>query len=183
MVRQHALELMPDAEGVALIRRDWQKLRDAGLPSQLDHSGTTNAPHVTVLEAERLGPEVEDEAVRRLAPLLPMALRAAGVVVLGGQRVTIARLLDVPDELTCEVASLRIEHGSSRHEGWLPHFTLARRVPRSEVQRCLDAVGYLDVEIPLVGLRRWDPDTGEATSLHGPGSGSAGRTASAPAGP
>ena len=37
MPRLHALELVPDDAGDAAVRRDWQALRDAGLPSQLDH--------------------------------------------------------------------------------------------------------------------------------------------------
>src|SRR6478735_2891076 len=51
MPRLHALELVPDRAGQDLVRRDWQALRDAGLPSQLDHHGATNTPHVTVVSA------------------------------------------------------------------------------------------------------------------------------------
>ena len=39
MPRMHALELLPDEAGCDVVRRDWQALRDAGLPSQLDHRG------------------------------------------------------------------------------------------------------------------------------------------------
>ena len=49
MPRLHALELLPDDDGEAAVRADWQALRDAGLPSQLDHAGETNTPHVTVV--------------------------------------------------------------------------------------------------------------------------------------
>ena len=50
MPRMHALELLPDDAGRDVVRRDWQALRDAGLPSQLDHRGATNSPHVTVAD-------------------------------------------------------------------------------------------------------------------------------------
>ena len=49
MPRLHALELIPDAAGESAVRRDWQALRDAGLPSMLDHTGASNTPHVTVI--------------------------------------------------------------------------------------------------------------------------------------
>ena len=54
MPRLHAIELLPDDAGRDVVRRDWQALHDAGLPSQLDHRGTTNSPHVTVVAAPAL---------------------------------------------------------------------------------------------------------------------------------
>ena len=63
MPRMHALELLPDDAGVDVVRRDWQALRDAGLPSQLDHRGATNTPHLTAVAAPALGPADEERAV------------------------------------------------------------------------------------------------------------------------
>ncbi len=62
MPRLHALELVPDAAGDDAVRRDWQALRDAGLPSQLDHAVATNTPHVTVLALPELTPDTESRA-------------------------------------------------------------------------------------------------------------------------
>ena len=78
----HALELLPDDAGQAAVRRDWQALRDAGLPSQLDHSGTSNAPHLTVLAApdRRSGGRARGGAV---GPLLPVEVRASGLLLFG----------------------------------------------------------------------------------------------------
>ena len=66
MPRLHALELLPDDAGCDVVRRDWQALRDAGLPSQLDHSGTTNAPHLTLLAAPT-GEQAAERAVDQAA--------------------------------------------------------------------------------------------------------------------
>ncbi len=97
--------------------------------------------------------------------LVPAEVRVSGLAVLGGQKVTLARLLDVPEPLTRAVLDLRTRLVYERHPGWLPHVTLGRRLPRSEVQRALDALGYDDLALTLRGLRRWDPERGEVRRL------------------
>jgi hypothetical protein len=161
--RLHALELLPDEAGRAAVLRDWEALRAAGLPSQLDHTGATNTPHVTLLSA----PDVSGalEAVREhVLPVLPVTVRVSGVLLLGGRALTLARAVDVPDQLAVAVAACR-RLVDSQHDGWLPHVTLARRLPRDQVQRAVDALGHDDVPITLVGVRRWDPDAGTVTPL------------------
>jgi hypothetical protein len=156
-VRLHSLELLPDAAGQEAVRRDWASLREAGLPSQLDHRGASNAPHVTLLAAPDVAPALATAADLEL----PVEVRAAGLLVLGGARVTLARALDVPDRLLRTVLALRAAVPStagSPHQGWLPHVTLARRLARADLQRAVDAVGHADVVLRLVELRRWDPD-------------------------
>jgi hypothetical protein len=165
MPRLHALELVPDDEGDAAVRRDWQALRDAGLASQLDHPAATNTPHVTVLALPTLPGETEARAAELLGPVLPVRVRVAGLAVLGGPKVTVARLLDVPDVLTRAVLDLRAGAEGERHPGWLPHVTLARRMPRAQVQQALDLLGYDDVELTLSSLRRWDPERHEVHTL------------------
>lgn len=165
MPRMHAIELLPDEAGAEVVRRDWQALRDAGLPSQLDHRGATNTPHVTVLAAPALRAEDEQVAARVLGPLLPRTVRAAGLALLGGNRVTVVRLLDVDDDLVRAVLGVRAEVPDPQHLGWLPHATLARRVPRADVPAVLDVLGHADASISLAGLRRWDPDAGAVRDL------------------
>lgn len=160
MPRLHALELVPDAAGEAAVRRDWQSLRDGGLPSMLDHLGGANTPHVTVLALPAIDAETEDRAAEVLGSLLPVEVRVSGLAVLGGEKVTLARLLDVPPRLTRAVLALRAAAPGERHPGWLPHVTLGRRIVRSAVQRAVDLLGYDDVGLTLVGLRRWDPEQG-----------------------
>lgn len=165
MPRLHALELLPDEAGCEVVRRQWQALRDAGLPSQLDHRGATNSPHVTVLAAPTLGPGDEQHARDLVAPLLPVEVRPAGIALLGGTRVSLVRLVDVPDELVRAVLELRSLVPGVQHAGWLPHVTLARRLPRAEVPAALDVVGHEDAVLSLTSLRRWDPEAGIVTTL------------------
>ncbi len=165
MPRMHALELLPDDAGTAVVRRDWQALRDAGLPSQLDHHGTTNQPHVTVVAAPGLEPPDQPHAVGRLSPLLPVEVRAGGIALLGGARVSLVRLLDVPDDLVRAVLDVRAAVPDVQHLGWLPHITLARRISRADVPAALEVLGHRDVVLSLTTLRRWDPDAGTVTIL------------------
>lgn len=163
----HALELVPDDAGQELVRRDWQALRDAGLPSQLDHTSPTNAPHVTVVSAPAIPDEAIDVAHTRLGALLPIRARSAGLLLLGGQRLTVARALDIGDDAVRRVLAVRAQVPDRQHAAWLPHVTLARRLSREDAQRAVDALGYADVELTLTGVRRWDPDLGRVTTVVG----------------
>lgn len=165
MPRMHALELLPDDAGCDVVRRDWQALRDAGLPSQLDHRGTSNSPHVTVLAAPALDGDDEKRAVDLVAHLLPAQVRASGLALLGGTRVSLVRVLDVPDPLVRAVLDLRSQVRDVQHVGWLPHVTLARRLERADVGRAVEVLGHEDVVLTLASLRRWDPDAGIVTTL------------------
>ena len=165
MPRMHALELLPDDAGCDVVRRDWQALRDAGLPSQLDHRGATNSPHVTVLAAPSLDGDDEQRASELVAPLLPAHVRASGIALLGGSRVSLVRVLDVPDPLVRVVLDLRSQVRDVQHVGWFPHITLARRVDRADVGRAVEVLGHEDVVLTLASLRRWDPDAGIVTTL------------------
>jgi hypothetical protein len=165
MPRMHALELLPDEAGRDVVRRDWQVLREAGLPSQLDHRGATNSPHVTVLAAPAIDVDDERGAAELLARLLPVQVRASGLALLGGNRVSVVRVLDVPDPLVRAVLDLRSQVRDVQHVGWLPHVTLARRMDRADVGRAVEVLGHDDVVLTLTSLRRWDPDARIVTTL------------------
>ncbi|MET1132818.1 MAG: hypothetical protein ABWX60_05295, partial [Aeromicrobium sp.] len=138
-----------------------------GLPSQLDHRSPTNAPHVTVVSAAELPEAAIDVARTRLGSLLPVRARAAGVLLLGGDQVTIARALDLDDDVVRRALAVRVQVPDRQHLGWLPHVTLARRVDRGSVQQALDVLGHRDDVLTLTELRRWDPDLGAVTWLAG----------------
>lgn len=157
----HSLELVPDEEGQDAVRRDWQRLHDAGLASQLDHRSPTNAPHLTVVAAPSLPDAAIDVATVRLGNLLPVRARAAGLLLLGGGRLTIARAVDLDDDVVRRALAVRVQVPERQHVGWLPHLTLARRVPRADAQRAVDVLGHDDVVLRLTELRRWDPDRGQ----------------------
>lgn len=165
MPKLHALELVPDDDGVEAVRRDWQRLRDAGLPSQLDHPGRTNSPHLNVVSAPLMPDAAIDVAQARLGSLLPVRARAAGLLLLGGDRLTIARAVDIDDDVVRRVLAVRVQVPDRQHVGWLPHVTLARRVERADAQRAIDALGHEDVVLRLTELRRWDPDADRVTTI------------------
>lgn len=164
-MRLHALELVPDEAGRSALLDDWQALRDAGLPSQLDHRGASNAPHVTVVSAPLLPQEALDVAEVRLGGLLPVAARLSGLLLLGGERVAIARAVDVDDTVLRRVLAVRAQVPDRHPAGWLPHVTLARRVLRADVPRALEVLAHGGGELVLAGLRRWDPELGAVTTL------------------
>ena len=168
MPRLHAIELLPDAGGEASLRADWTALREAGLPSMLDHRGSTNTPHLTVLSATSIGSSLEAEAADRFGALLPVTARSSGLVVFGGERVSLARTLDLPDEVVRAVLGLRASARTAQAPdrlGWSPHLTLVRRLPRHDLQRAIDAVEASGRVVRLVALRRWDPDAAEVRAL------------------
>lgn len=157
----HALELVPDETGSAAVVADWQALRDAGLPSQLDHRGTTNAPHVTIVAAPLLPQEAVDVARVRLGGLLPTRARIVGPLLLGEERVTLAWSVDVGDDVLRRVLAVRAQAPDRHPQGWLPHITLARRLAPADVPRALGALaGRIGPgrDLVLAGLRRWDPE-------------------------
>ena len=147
------------------MRASWAALREAGLSSQLDHRGVSNAVHLTLVAAPVI-PEAAVEAARRvLGPLLPVRVRVSGLLVLGGSRVTLARAVDVDDAAVDAVLRVRALVPDRQHPGWLPHVTLARRLPRERVQDAVDALGWDDAVLSLVELRRWNPDAGAVTAV------------------
>lgn len=167
MPRLHALELLPDVAGEEAIRRDWQALHDAGLPSMLDHRGDTNTPHVTIISVPVINAALEQAAIDSIATMLPLAMPTSGIVVLGGAQVTLARLLSPSDDLVRQVMALRAATTGHPHPGWTPHLTLARRLPRNAVQLALDVLEPRTDSILLATPRRWDPDAGTVRPLSG----------------
>jgi hypothetical protein len=78
----HSIELLLDAHSDGVIRAAWQALADAGLPSQMNVKSATNRPHITLLAAERISPDV-DEVLNELAPRLPLACVVGAHLVFG----------------------------------------------------------------------------------------------------
>ena len=121
--------------------------------------------HLTVVSAPAI-PEAAVEAARQvLGELLPIPVRVSGLLLLGGSRVTLARAVDVDDAALRAVLDVRSRVPGRQHPGWLPHLTLARRVPRDRVQEAVDVLGWDDVVLSLVEVRRWDPDAGVVTTV------------------
>lgn len=159
------VELLLDPTTDAAMRADWQRLAEAGLPSQALHHGGTNAPHITLGVAETIPEEVEGQ-LSLAADVLPLPLQLGALVVFGSRRLVLARLV-LPDtrllELHEATASALQRWVSPRENAfaghWTPHVTLARGVSRARIGDAITALG------PLRGLsgqitlaRRWDSE-------------------------
>ncbi|PUA80832.1 2'-5' RNA ligase family protein [Nocardioides currus] len=161
-----ALELSLDPASDAAVVAQWEALRTAGLPSQADHKSMTNAPHVTLVAAQDLDPEMAGVASAAIS--LPSTLVVRGMVLFGeGARVTVAHLVEPDPVLAAAAAQVRAQVPELRHPVWTPHVTLARRVPRSRLAEVLAVLADTDEPRTLVAdrLRWWDPVAGEIEDL------------------
>lgn len=176
-----SVELLLDEATERLVVEDWQLLHLAGLPSQARHTSASNRPHVTLAAL----PSLDDDAEQRLAAVcreaLPMTARLGPLVLLGRDPAVLARLvvanrrlLDVQAEVAaaCEVP----DDDLAAPDRWLPHVTMARRMPLDQVSRALARLPRRDVPVQFSSVRRWDSDARRTWSLPGSGAGSGGPT-------
>jgi hypothetical protein len=164
----HSIELLFDPDTEAAIRRGWEDLAAAGLPSQGAVTSATNRPHVTLAAADRIDPQV-DSLLTPLGRLLPMPCRLGGTLLFGQRKPVLARLVVPSAELLsahAQVHRLSVGHlmpGPFAHVlpgQWTPHVTLARRIDPELLPRALAVLGGHggDIDARFVGLRRWDGD-------------------------
>ena len=160
-----ALELSFDERSATAVEDQWRALRFLGLPSQLDHRGMTNAPHLSLVVASAIPDDVVARAREFFAAALPIRLDVRGLIAFGaGSRVTLAHLAEPPRAVVDEVTALRQASPRVRHPVWTPHVTLGRRIPRDrlgEATAAVDARGGEPAPDVLVAdrLRWWDPAT------------------------
>lgn len=176
-----SVEALVDPVTDAAVRREWHLLAEAGLPSQAAHQGDTNAPHVTLSAAVAVPAVVDDGLGPALARALgdgPVTARLGPLVVLGGARLVLARLL-VPSAglLRLHAAVAEAMAGATEVTGqvavgrWVPHLTLARGLGAGQVEQAVALLreaahagadgGSRDAddthEGAVVEVRRWDP--------------------------
>ena len=170
-----SVELLLDPATDAAVRAEWAALSAVGLPSQADHRGETNAPHVSVLAAQTFPGDEDPLAVAAAA--VPLPVRLGAPVVFGARRLVLARLV-VVDRLLLDlhegvVDALAGATGPSPHTvpgRWVPHVTLARGIPADGLATALAALREDGGAVPeLVGeataLRRWDSDARRAWTV------------------
>lgn len=164
-----SLEALLDDASDRAVRDLWTALDEAGLPSQAQHRGASNAPHLTLLAAPQIEAVHLDAAVDVLGPLIPATVDVSGYAVFGdGARHTLALLCAVRPRLTVAVEQLTEAVGAGQGRAWAPHLTLGRRLTATQVGRALEVLG--DQRIPprrvtLVAARHWDPATRSVTSV------------------
>lgn len=157
----HSVELLLDTDSEAAIHRVWQGLSDAGLRTP----PPTSRPHVTLLVAEAISPDV-DVSLRPVLDRLPLSCVIGAPVVFGRSPFILVRLV-VPSaellELHADVVRiskpfLTPEAAPNSVVGqWTPHTTLARRVEPRRLAEALTIRGVTrDIRGSITGLRRWD---------------------------
>ena len=164
-----ALEAVLDPQSDAKVRACWAALDDARLPSQAQHRGETNAPHVTLVSAPVIGTPHLAVARTLLAPNLPVGMTVAGWVLFGeGSRYTLALLGAAPAALVSAVDVLGRAVEDPRAGAWVPHVTVARRMSARQLEQAMavvDAAGLRPERLVLSGMRHWDPALGMARDL------------------
>lgn len=164
----HSVELLFDVETEAALRRAWDALARAGLPSQARVTAPSNRPHVTLVVADSIAAAGDDE-LTALADLLPLDCVIGAPLLFGAGRFTLARLI-VPSadllDLQAQVHDICLPHmspGPAPHTvpgRWTPHATLARRVDAAQLGGAVDVIPEFGTDVVgrFVALRRWDGD-------------------------
>ena len=157
----HSIELIFDRDTEAAIRRIWDELAGAGIPSQAPAS----RPHVTLVVADRIAAEV-DELLSPVSKRLPLSAAIGAPVLFGRANVVFARLMVPTSELLAlhaEVHRVCLPHlapgpmANSLPGQWTGHVTLARRVGGHQLGRALRIAGRpAQIDGRFAGLRRWD---------------------------
>lgn len=157
----HSIELVFDPDTEAAIRRIWDELAGAGIPSQAPAS----RPHVTLAVAESISADV-DVLLGPVSERLPLGCAVGAPVLFGRTSAVFARLIVPTGELMslhAEVHRLCGPHlapapmPNSLPGHWTPHVTLARRVGGAQLSRTLRIAGRpSQLEGHFAGLRRWD---------------------------
>jgi 2'-5' RNA ligase len=161
-----SIELLPDAATEAHIRGEWQQLTAAGLPSQGQHSGASNRPHITLGVAGQLTAEQEIDVASAVRGRVPCPLRLRGLLVFGSGPFVLTRavvptveLLDVQQQVARNLPS---RPGSFDQQGpgaWSAHLTLARRLDARQLAAAVSALHPIDELVgQAVAVRRWDGD-------------------------
>jgi hypothetical protein len=157
----HSIELVFDSDTEAAIRRVWDDLAGAGIPSQAPAS----RPHVTLAVAENIAADV-DELLRPLNERLPLACAVGAPVLFGRATAVFARLIVPTNELLALHAEVHrrclpylapAPLPNSLPGQWTAHVTLARRVGGAQLGRALRIAGRpSQIDGRFAGLRRWD---------------------------
>lgn len=163
-----SLELILDDELDASVREKWGLLQAVGVSSMGASAAVSNRPHVTLLARPALG-WID---VSSLAPLLPIAVSLGAPVLFGvGERRVLALSVVPSGELLAFHRAVHHCAGGGEdapHTAvgeWSPHVTLARRIKTADVAAALALIEGGELRGEAVGLRRWDSEGRQATTL------------------
>ena len=157
------VELVVDDTTDAAVRRSWDLLAAAALPSQARHPGATNRPHVTLAVASAIPASVDSRLAGAVSGL-PLPVRLGGLVCFAGRRWILAGLV-VPSAELLRVHSAVADvvlgcPGLSPlmfPDRWTPHVTLARGLTAEQVGAALGVLGgRAELVGEAVAARRYD---------------------------
>ncbi|MGW3435911.1 2'-5' RNA ligase family protein [Streptomyces bacillaris] len=131
----HSIELLPDAATERAVRRVWQAVADAGLPSLADHGHPTNRPHLTLATADTL-PAATRTVLAQALTALPLPLHLGGLLRFSGRFEVLAWAVRPDDALLAlheevwrivrETPEAGPPHPLLAPGRWVPHITLGR---------------------------------------------------------
>lgn len=157
----HSIELVFDHDTEAAIRRIWDQLAGAGIPSQ----APVSRPHVTLAVAESIVADVDD-LLGPVAARLPIDALVGAPLLFGRSSAVFARLVVPSIELLalhaevhrlCRPHLLPAPMPNSLPGRWTAHVTVARRVGGAQLGRALRIAGRpTQLQGSFAGLRRWD---------------------------
>lgn len=176
-----SVELLFDERTEVALRRAWDVLHAAGLPSLATNHHDSNRPHVTVAVADDgLGRAVDPlrgELARwdLAGPGLPALV--GSTVLFGGHRhrfvlarlIVLSRPLQALHSAVHDVVARAAQEAdvpeNVRPDAWTPHATLARRVLTDRLGAALDLLDPAPIEGRFVGARLWDSEPKTVTRL------------------
>lgn len=155
----HTVELLLDPELDRGVRDLWDRLRDAGLPSLATHPHPTNRPHLTLLTARSLA--------GLPAPALPVPAELGEVRLLGRALVRAvtpaAGLREIQSRVWTALAGAEPWPAPAE---WLPHVSLALRLPEDRRAAALDLLATLPpARGQFVAARSYDTRTRAVTGI------------------
>lgn len=161
-----SVELLLDEQAEVAVRRQWDLLADAGLPSERRaHPDVHHRPHITLFAAEAI-PDAAEPVLPSVVADLDLELEVGAPLLFGPRR---DRVILVR-QITASVALLRLQaavaelcaaapDGQFGPGRWSPHVTLARRVPVDRLGAAIAALGRTfdrPVRSRATRCRRWD---------------------------
>jgi 2'-5' RNA ligase len=164
----HALELLFDPDSEAEIKRVWNQLEAAGLPSLATRTHRRHRPHVTLAVAERIEAiRLEDARDRLAASHLDVTLHSPAVFQRSGvlylSVVPSLELLRLHEQVHAALADSLIAPWATYSVGaWMPHCTLAQGLTRDQLARGIDLLHdrpVVEAHVTSAGIL--DTKTGE----------------------
>nr|MDT0522628.1 2'-5' RNA ligase family protein [Streptomyces sp. DSM 41633] len=159
----HSVELVFDPDTEAAVRRIWDALREADIPSQ----APAGRPHSTLTVAQHIDRDA-DAVLQGLVDRFPLPCRLGATLIFGRSAGVLARLVVPTDELLEIQAEVYrrcvplMDPAPMPHAepgNWTPHVTLARRIAPASLATAVQIAGRpAEIVGQVTGLRHWDGD-------------------------